>query len=60
MNNFERQEEITKLCAKYTNRELAGMLLDTEGMLDMLDSILPVSVSEMLEDIDVHSKGGKI
>lgn len=50
MNNFERQEEITELCAKYTNRELAGMLLDAEEKLDMLDSILPVSVSEMLEE----------
>lgn len=50
MNNFERQEEITELCAKYTNRELAGMLLDAEEKLDILDSILPVSISEMLEE----------
>lgn len=52
MNKYERQELITDLCEKYTQRQLAAMYLDMEDKMDLLDSILPVSIDEMLEGLE--------
>lgn len=50
MNDYQRQEDIDELCVKYTNRELAAMVLDFEIMIDKLETMLPVSLDEVLED----------
>lgn len=50
MNNYERQEAIDDLCVKYTNRELASMVLDFEIMIDKLETMLSVSLDEVLRD----------
>lgn len=49
MNNFERQEEITELCVKYTNRELASELLKAWEKLEILSDIVGMSLEELLE-----------
>ena len=49
MNNFERQEEIDVLVEKYTPRQLAGMIVDFEELMDKLEIYLPVSLDEILE-----------
>lgn len=50
MNNYDRQEAIDELVAKYTPRELAGFLLDLEDKVEAYKDTFNVDLDEVLED----------